>query len=362
MTQFSSTPQLKDQILRAVQMEQLVGEEVTLQKRGNRLTGLCPFHDEKSPSFYIFDDHYHCFGCGAHGDAISYVQAQQGLGFIDALKWLGRRFGVDVTALDRSEKKIGEWRRRTQLAKLIVDAHDFFRAKLASAQGEEARAYLRERGLSVEVCERFGVGYAPDHARELYQFLSARGASAADLSEVSLVQQYRDSYFDFYRHRVMIPIRDIQGRIVAFGGRALGGQTVKYKNSRFEKGEILFGMDQARKQMRTAGFALVVEGYFDVIAMHQAGFSQTVAVQGTALTRSHLRSLASATPRVVLLFDGDKAGAAAALKVVEASLEVGGLQVQVVRLPEGEDPDSYVRKYGPQGMSQLLEHAVDLVE
>ena len=300
---------LKQQILAKTPLDQLIGEQVTLQSRAGKKMGCCPFHAEKTPSFYLYDDHYHCFGCGAHGDAISYVRHAQGLGFIESLKWLANRCGVDTSELDRSKKDMHRWQESARKTRVLAEAQQYFTRCLREPQGAEARAYLEKRGFPETFWDVNGFGYSPDSGDALISHLKGLGYSMSEMEDVSLANSFRGRSFDFFRHRVMVPIRDVQGRLIAFGGRALSNdQQQKYKNSRYDKGSVLFGLDHARKIARSRQRAIVVEGYLDALKMRMSGFPETVACQGTALTPEHLRSLRSATSEVVLLFDGDKAG------------------------------------------------------
>ena len=353
---------LKTRILAKVPLDALIGEYVRFEKRAGRNTACCPFHAEKTPSFYLYDDHYHCFGCGAHGDAISFAQHQQGLGFIEALKWLGNKYSIETSELERSNKNFKEWKNSAKKSQILLHAQEYFVKNFLSKLGEESRNYLKRRGFSEELLAETGFGYAPDRSQDLVHHLAKSGYSIKDLEEVSLASVFQGRAYDFFRHRITVPIRDVQGRIIAFGGRALGQQPQKYKNSRYDKGLILFGLDQARKAMRATGRGIVVEGYFDALKMHQFGFNECVACQGTALTVEHLRSLKSAASEIYLLFDGDQAGRQASLKLVEQSLGFPELRFKVALLPENEDPDSFLTSSGPKELEKLLRESRNLID
>lgn len=353
---------LKQQILAKTPLDQLIGEQVTLQSRAGKKMGCCPFHAEKTPSFYLYDDHYHCFGCGAHGDAISYVRHAQGLGFIESLKWLANRCGVDTSELDRSKKDMHKWQESARKTRVLAEAQQYFTRCLREPQGAEARAYLEKRGFPETFWDVNGFGYSPDSGDALISHLKSLGYSMSEMEDVSLANSFRGRSFDFFRHRVMVPIRDVQGRLIAFGGRALSNdQQQKYKNSRYDKGSVLFGLDHARKIARSRQRAIVVEGYLDALKMRMSGFPETVACQGTALTPEHLRSLRSATSEVVLLFDGDKAGQRASLKTLENALDIPELRFKVAELPEGSDPDSFLESNGPEAMQSIIDQAGELL-
>ncbi|MFK7823066.1 MAG: DNA primase [Oligoflexales bacterium] len=353
---------VKNRILGKAPLETLVGEFVNLTKKAGRYTACCPFHAEKTASFYLYDDHYHCFGCGAHGDVISFVQSQQGLGFIDALKWLANKFSIPVPELERSSRDFSEWKKHAKLGKILLEAQDYFVANLSAPNGQAARDYLLNRGFAKESWAKIGFGYAADSSQDLISKLQNHGYEMSELEAVSLASVFQGRSYDFFRHRLTIPIRDTHGRLIAFGGRALGQQQQKYKNSRYDKSATLFAMDLARKEMRNKLRGIVVEGYLDALKMHEYGYGETVACQGTALTREHMRSMNSATSMVYLLFDGDQAGRNASLKLVSDSLDYPELQFKVALLPMGEDPDSYLRAHGREALDEVFAKAQGLID
>jgi DNA primase len=358
----SSVDDAKNRILSRVPLADLIGDSISPRRQSGRIVGLCPFHEERSPSFHIFDDHYHCFGCRAHGDAISYVQNTQGLGFIESLRWLGGKFGIEVPELDRPDQNQLKFSQQANRAKILVSAQDFFRQSLSSPAGEASRQYLTSRGFDDADIVEFGFGYAPAGQNKLVHKLLSQGFQFEDLKDCSLANGHPGKAFDFFQDRIMIPIRDVQSRLIAFGGRTMGGEPQKYKNSRYDKGHVLFGMDRARKVMATKSRAIVVEGYMDVLQMWRFGFEETVACQGTALTVNHMKLLNNATSLVYLMFDGDSAGQGANLKLIEDALDFAELEFRVVLLSEKDDPDSFLRQNGAEGMERAIANSMDLID
>lgn len=356
---------VKARILEGVPLPTLVGDTVKLQSRGGRLVGLCPFHREKSPSFTVFDNGYFCFGCRASGDAITFVRQTRGLGFIEALRFLGDRFHIDVAELDRdqlSEEKVRKTRLHYQI---LASAQDFYAKVLLSPKGQKARDYLLSRGLTQEDIAAFGLGLTPEHPAGLCQTLLQDGASLDDLVTVSLARS-RGRVQDFFRDRLLVPIRDSQGRVIAFGGRTMVDHPAKYLNSAetylFDKSRVVFGLDRARSEIRRKQRAIVVEGYMDVLQLWRSGFQETVGCMGTALTAHQLRQVSPLPTHVHLLFDGDSAGRAATLRTVKASLDVPAADVRVTLVPDGDDPDTWVQKVGSQGLEQALtQESTDLL-
>lgn len=274
-----------------------------------------------------------------------------GLGFLDALRWLAQKVGIDPSLISKAPSN----QKRAQ-GQVLFEAQQFFITQLQSPLGQQAKKYLHDRGFTDEHITQYGFGFAPLQGG-LIRHLKSH--SLEDLERCSLVSRENGKTWEFFRNRVMIPIRDFQGRLIAFGGRALDQSPQKYKNSRYDKGEVLFGFDSARKHIKSKGRAFVVEGYLDAIQMQIQGYGETVACQGTALTTKHFKQLESATNRVYLMFDGDQAGHNAALKCIENSLECPNLDVQVLSLPVGADPDSFLRE--DNNLKTLLKNAQDLI-
>lgn len=363
-----SVDDLKIRILARVPLAELLAEHTQLSPKGSYFMGKCPFpeHQDKSPSFAVYPDHYHCFGCQRHGDAISLVRELQGMGFIEALRYLGGRYGVDCSELDDPARQ----RRVLPYYKVLQEAQVFFEQQLHSPHGETARAYLAQRGFAPDVVKSLGLGLTPPEPFGLVRYLRGRGFHAQDLVDASLasISTQTGRPRDFFINRIMIPIRDPQGRLIAYGGRTTDQDPAKYKNSKgtefFDKGRTLYALDRARKAMREKGRALLVEGYLDALQLHRFGFHETVGVLGTAVTKDHLQQLAAHTKLLYLVLDGDRAGLAATLKTVDEALGVAhtGLDVRVVRLPgQKMDPDEFVLAEGAEALEKLLQQAPELL-
>jgi DNA primase len=341
---------------------------VKLKRAGANMSACCPFHSEKSPSFTVSPtkQFYHCFGCGAHGTAISFLMEYSGLGFVEAVKDLAQNVGLPVPE-ERSDQ--AQTRRRTEsedgedLHEIMLTAAQFFRGALKEAP--HAIEYLKKRGLSGDVAKKFGVGYAPEGWQNLERAFPNYQSSA--LTSVGLVKQNDEGRrYDIFRDRIMFPIVDVKGNVIGFGGRVLDAGEPKYLNSPetplFEKGRELYGLYQARRAIRDAGRVIVVEGYMDVVALAQHGVEYAVATLGTATTPMHVQKLLRQTDEIVYCFDGDNAGRRAAWRALENSLGqlADGKQVRFLFLPQGEDPDSYVRQHGKENFEKLLDDAIPL--
>ena len=347
----------------------IVARHVRLVRRGNRHQGLCPFHQEKSPSFYVFEDqgNYHCFGCGAHGTAIDFIMNIEGLPFAEALQRLADITGIPAPLRD----PVATAARRERIDPLLAAneaARAWFRHQLASGTGRQARDYLAGRGVPAELQERFAIGYAPDSRHGLVEALEAQGIAVEVQAEAGLVIRPEDGgrAFDRFRHRLMFPINDARGRLVGFGGRALGEAKAKYLNTPetplFQKGSLLYGLDLASKTAREQKEIFIVEGYLDVIAMHEAGFANSVAPLGTAIGEAQLELLWRHSDEPYVCLDGDAAGLAAALRMVRRALPImkGGQTLRFVVMPAGEDPDSLLHDHGRRALLDLVESAVPL--
>jgi DNA primase len=339
----------------------IIGRRVRLARSGRQWKGCCPFHGEKTPSFYVYDDHYHCFGCGAHGDAIGFVMQSQGAGFMEAVEQLAVEAGLEVPK-PTPEAAEAE-RRRLDLSGVLDAAHATFRRRLHLPEGRQALEYLRGRGLTDDTIARFGLGWSGEGRGALTAELSRDGVTPDQLIEAGLLRVDEESgrSFDLFFNRVMFPIRDRRGRIVSFGGRTLGDGQPKYVNgpetALFSKRRNLYGLDLAREAMRGGSSLVVVEGYMDVIALHQAKFAGAVAPLGTALTEEQLEELWHLAPAPILCFDGDAAGARAAARAAELALPLLGPErsLRLATLPAGEDPDTLVRRQGPAGFQAVLD-------
>ena len=351
----------------------IVGRHVALRKGGANLLGLCPFHGEKSPSFTVSPakQFYHCFGCGAHGDAIRFLMEHAGLGFIDAVKELAQQVGLQVPEAqpDPAEQARAAQLKaqKSTLTDVLQKAAEHYRAKLK----EDTRAidYLKRRGLTGRIAQHFGLGYAPPGWRSLASAFASY--DAAELVDSGLVIAQGDDVqeqkrYDRFRDRIMFPIRSVKGEVIGFGGRVLDSGEPKYLNSPetplFVKGQELYGLHEARTAIRERGYALVVEGYMDVVALAQSGFGNAVATLGTACTPDHVKKLLRFTDSIVFSFDGDAAGRRAASRALEAVLpQVSDLRTfRFLFLPTEHDPDSYVRAFGAAAFEKMVENATPL--
>ena len=352
------------ELLGRVDIVEVVDRHVRLKRAGANYVACCPFHSEKTPSFTVSPtkQFYHCFGCGAHGTAVGFLMEHGGLGFVEAVKELAQMVGMKVpevrTESERRRAEVGE-----SLHDVLLRAASHYRAQLKEAA--HAIEYLKKRGLSGEIAKRFGIGYAPDEWQGLAAaFADYEGRALADAGLVKTNDDGRR--YDVFRNRIMFPIVDARGNVIGFGGRILGDGEPKYLNSPetpvFEKGRELYGLYQARRAIRDAGRVLVVEGYMDVVALAQAGVEYAVATLGTATTPLHLQKLLRQTDEIVFCFDGDEAGRRAAWRALEVSLAqlADGKQVRFLFLPEGDDPDTYVRKHGRSAFEGLLARSVPL--
>ncbi|BDG61369.1 DNA primase [Caldinitratiruptor microaerophilus] len=347
----------------------LIGEYVHLTRRGNRYWGLCPFHSEKTPSFSVNPERqmYYCFGCKAAGDVFRFVMEREHLTFYEAVVQLAARAGLSPPRAERSPEEERRARERQELLDALEFAARFFEHQLLhSPAGRRALEYLHGRGLDETTIRRFRLGYAPDRWDALLRAAGHR-FSPEVLARAGLVQpKDGGGYYDRFRHRVMFPIADVRGRVVAFGGRALEpDQVPKYYNSPegplFSKRSHLYGLHLAREAMRAGDLAIVVEGYMDTIALHQAGFPAAVASLGTSLTREQAELLRRQCGRAIIAYDADLAGQAATLRGLDLLVQAG-LEVRVLRLPQGKDPDELVRSAGPEAVRQALEEALPLIE
>jgi len=358
---------LKRQVRDAVDIVDLIGSYMTLRRAGSAYKGLCPFHDEKTPSFTVSPvrQTFKCFGCGAGGDVFSFVQLKENIGFPEALRLLADRAGISLEPAGGSEEK-NEFGKR-DLAKANEWAQRVFHQNYAGPQGQAARDYVAKRGLSAEMVETFGLGFALDSFDGLVTKARSAGMALPLLEAAGLIKarERGGGYYDTFRNRLMFPIVDATGRIIGFGGRTLGDDPAKYLNSPatalFDKSVNLFGLNLARQEMAKAGRAIVVEGYTDCMMAHQFGFTETVATLGTAMTEQHAAGLRRYTDRVVLLFDSDEAGQRAADRALSVALS-SGLDVSLAKVPEGKDPCDYLLLAGRAGMETLLKQALGALE
>ena len=353
------------ELLHRIDLVDLIDGYVHLKKAGANYAACCPFHNEKSPSFTVSPSKqfYHCFGCGAHGTAIGFLMEYSGLGFLDAIKELSSRAGMQMP--EEESRRSDDGPRITTLTDAMARAAKYYYEQLKFSA--TAIDYLKGRGLSGEIAQKFGIGYAPDGWQNL-------GAAFDDYSVVELqqaglvIKNEQGRLYDRFRDRVMFPIMNQKGEVIAFGGRVMGDGEPKYLNSPetplFEKGREVFGLPQARAALREKNTAIVVEGYMDVVALAQHGVGNAVATLGTATTATHVQKLLRQVDRIVYCFDGDNAGRKAAWRALENSLEALPEQKSIgfVFLPDTEDPDSFVRKQGAEAFDRLITQAMPLSE
>ncbi|MDO6444075.1 MULTISPECIES: DNA primase [unclassified Marinobacter] len=352
-----------EDLLDRVDLAELIGSRITLKKAGANYKACCPFHDEKTPSFNVRPDKgfYHCFGCGAHGDAISFVREFEGLGFTEAVEELARRAGLEVPYDQAAKQEI-------QQARTLTDALDFasrfYQSSLHSQQGAFARDYLKQRGLDESIIQQYQVGFAPAAGTSLFD--AASKDLQGPLIETGTVSDKYGRPRDLFRNRIMFPIRNSRGKTIAFGGRTLGDDKAKYINSPesdvFHKSRQIYGLFEAKQALKQLDKLLVVEGYMDVIALAQHGIHYAVATLGTATNQDSLTALLKQVRHVVFCFDGDQAGFRAADRAMDNALELmaDGLHLQFLMLPEGEDPDTLVRKEGAEAFQKRIDGATPL--
>ncbi|MBA3370313.1 MAG: DNA primase [Thermoleophilaceae bacterium] len=359
-----------ERVKEAVDMVELVGARTDLRRVGTRHVGLCPFHDERTPSFSVNAEHalYHCFGCGESGDSIKFVRETEGLDFAEAIEHLAERYGVELEREDEDPRAEEDRRRRDRLMRLLDRTATFYARFLwDAAEARGARAHLAERGLSDETLRTFRVGYAPSAWNRVLVAGQRDGYAPAEMVAAGVAQPGRDGgYFDRFRARITFPLTDPRGRVLGFGARAVrDSQKPKYLNSSenelYRKGRHLFGIDHARAPAAKAGRVVVVEGYTDVLALHGAGVEETVAIMGTALTPEQLTELGRAATTVLMALDADASGQEAMLRAARAATE-RGMELRVVALPEGSDPAELVAAKGAAAFERLLSAAVSVPE
>lgn len=359
-----------DEVRARADIVQIIGEYVQLSKSGREFKAKCPFHQERTASFYVVPDRgfFNCFGCGKSGDVFDFVRERLGLDFVGAVKHVAGRSGVEIREVTRMRDEEDPNR---PLYELNAFAKDWFRKCLEDPEaGEVARRYLEGRGIGLETAERFGLGYAPDEWRAFRDAAATHGLSEDLMLEVGLLAESDRAKepYDRFRGRIMFPIETLSGRVTAFGGRTLadsGTGQPKYLNSPessiYHKGSTLYGLSWAANAIRREQSAMVVEGYMDVVSLAAHGFENVVAPLGTAMTTEQAKLLGRYSKRIVLLFDSDRAGMKATFKAGDILLEAG-LHPMVATLPAGEDPDTIVRSLGPDALSELLDDAVDVLD
>lgn len=359
-----------EHVREATDIVEVVSQHVRLVQRGSSFLGLCPFHQDNRPSFNVIPGKgiYHCFACQASGDVFRFLMNLQGLSFPEAVKELAGRAGIAVEERELSpeERRAGE--RKRGLREVLAAAADFYEEVLwTRPEGERGRAYLRQRNFQSETLREARLGYAPDGWSALLDHLHRQGFSPQLAEEAGLARARGkgDGYYDAFRDRVMFPIMDRNQRVIGFGGRLIEGDGPKYINTPetplYSKSKVLYGLQNALKAIQQRGRAILVEGYFDVLALHQAGYREAIATCGTALTPQHARDLRNLTPRLLLLTDADEAGRAASVKSFPL-MQDQNLQAFRVTLPEGKDPDEYLQLHGAEEMEEVLDAAQPLAE
>ncbi|MBE5732459.1 MAG: DNA primase [Clostridiales bacterium] len=360
--------QFVEKVLSRVDIVNVISRYLPLNKKGKTFWGCCPFHHEKTPSFAVNEERqfYHCFGCKESGNAITFVQKSESIDFMDALKIVAEMAKMEVPKFRRSDNNkpaLNKEKKQTLLS-LLRDAGRHYHENLSSDKASVAREYIEHRGLDAKIVTRFGLGYS-QNGEEMINYLTAKGYSLADIKEAGIAEIKGDRYYDVFYNRLIIPIINNFGEIVGFGGRLLDKQShipVKYRNTSatpvFDKSKIIFGINllKKKKQKENIKYVIMTEGYMDVMSLHQAGFDTAVASMGTALTQQQARAIKNYTTNVYISYDGDSAGQKATMRGLDILAECG-LNIKVVSLPEGMDPDDVIKKYGREGYLKLLKTA-----
>ena len=350
-----------EQVLMRTDIETLIGSYISLKRAGSNLKGLCPFHSEKTPSFTVYpaDNSFYCFGCGAGGDAITFIRKRENLDYPDAVEFLANRAGITIIRDDNDRLRQAPKFERARMFKMNVDAAKYFNRCLFSDHPDAKAAlsyFTDKRGLSLATIKHFGLGFAPNSFDAFSKYMLAKGYSFEELEAGFLCgKSDKGRYYDAFRNRIMFPIIDVSGNVIAFGGRVMDDSKPKYKNSSdtpvFKKSRNLFALNFARHVCQDA--IILCEGYMDVIALHSAGFENAVATLGTAITSEQARMLSRYTKKVIICYDSDEAGQKAAMRAVKLLSEVG-LDVTILKVTGAKDPDEYIKKFGKEKFSQLL--------
>jgi len=353
-----------DRVRNAADILDVVSQYVDLKKRGRNYFGVCPFHHEKTASFSVAPEKeiFHCFGCGKGGNAINFVMEYEKIEFVDAIKKLGQRYGVEVKMEGGSP---GSTELRSRLYQIHEYAQSLYQNNLYKNTGKAALDYLKKRGFSEDILREFGVGFATDSFENLYLNVREKGFTAEEIGKSGLFSQTEKGVFDRFRNRIMFPIFDRTGKIVAFGGRTLSkDDPAKYLNSPetqlYRKSDVFYGLHATRKKINEAGVALLVEGYTDFLRLYEAGIQNVIAVSGTALTERHVQQLSKFISTVVVLYDGDTAGTSAAIRAAYLLLE-GGLEPKILQPPDQTDPDDWVREAGADTVRQKIDKAENVI-
>lgn len=362
------TEEFIDDLRNRVDIVDIIKEYVPLKKQGQNYKGLCPFHSEKTPSFVVSPHKqiYHCFGCGKGGNVYTFLMDRGGLSFLDAVAHLAKRCGISLPQGELTPEKARQNSLRERYFHINEMAVQFFQQELEAHRGQQAKQYLQKRGITKELMTKFSLGYAPDAWDELSRFLLEKGISEEEIILLGLaVKGQRGTLVDRFRNRVMFPIFDDRSRVIGFGGRVMDDTQPKYLNSPdtplFSKGRHLYGLNLAKTAIRAKEQAILMEGYMDVLAAHQYGITQAVGTLGTALTADHGKLLMRYTYNAVLCFDADAAGQEASMRGLDILRQLG-LRVSVMTVPDGKDPDEFLRKNGRDSFQGLIEQALSLVE
>ncbi|MBP3372431.1 MAG: DNA primase [Clostridia bacterium] len=355
-----------DELRARTDLVSIASEYIPLTQKGRRYWGCCPFHQEKTGSFSIDSEKqmYYCFGCKASGNVYNFVMASEKLDFVGAVKYLAEKYNVALPQNEEDERRYRQQKKQQErMYEIMTSAARFFRDRLFAPEGEQARAYLKKRGMTGDMVRKFGIGYAPDSWNALKDKLLSEGVTEQEAKSLGLLSKSKGRTYDAFRNRVMFPIFDERGRVVAFGGRVLDNSLPKYINSPdtpvFNKRKQLYGLHLLKKE-RDLKYAIVTEGYMDVISMWQAGIPGAMATMGTAMTADQARMLRRYVPRVILLYDGDAAGQNASLRGMDI-LTSQGLEVRVASLPDNLDPDEMIKRRGAMAMRDQLDRAMPLI-
>jgi DNA primase len=358
-------PEVVQQIFERAHIEEVVGDFVNLKKRGANLIGLCPFHNEKTPSFSVSPGKgiYKCFGCGKGGNSVNFIMEHEHLNYPEALKFLGKKYNIEVEEKELSPEEKQAADARESLMLVNEAAATYFQERLKNSEEGKSigLSYFKERGMDMKMIERFALGYCPEKREDSFtDHALAKGFKKKFLLKTGLSKEGHHGLYDFYHGRVIFPIRSISGRSLGFGGRTLRNdkQIAKYFNSPesevYNKSKVLYGLYESKSAIVKQDKCYMVEGYMDVISLHQAGIENVVASSGTSLTSGQIRLIRRYTPHITILYDSDNAGIKAAFRGIDLLLEEG-MKVRVVSLPEGEDPDTMSQKLGQEAMIQYLE-------
>jgi len=354
-----------EKVIEANDIIDVISEYVELKKAGKEFKGLCPFHREKTPSFMVSQEKqvYHCFGCNASGNVVTFIMDIENLTFKEAIEFLADRVGITLEETVLTEREYQRKKLIDEIYKVNKLATMYFYNKLFSEEGRQALTYIRKRGLTEATIKKFGIGYSSPHGNGLLNFLKEKGYTESFLVKAGLLSQKNNRYYDRFRNRVMFPIIDVKGNVIGFGGRSIDDSLPKYLNTPetevFKKSKTLFAINFAKKTQQDK--FIIVEGYMDAISLHQAGIDCAVASLGTALTEDQARLIKRYKGNVVIAYDADEAGISAALRGLDILDELN-LNIKVLTIPYGKDPDEFIKKEGVNAFNQLIENADSLIE